>query len=121
MTSEVDLSFQEHLISGDDFREIWGMKLAASGDFFWYEDVITQPLNNVWTVVETGDEDDGSWYAAPGYHVVNKIGYVLTEKPWDNDTPDAIYFLDDMDHDLSEYWPNGRDEDGVEIEIGPTA
>lgn|GEM_PF-4297747 len=62
-------------------------------------DVIAHPLNFVWTVIESGDDADGNWYASPGYHIVNKLGYVLTLKPWDDITQDAIYFLDDMDDD----------------------
>lgn len=34
---------------------------------------------SVWTIV---DGDDGNLWALPGLHVVNRIGYVLTEKPW---------------------------------------
>ncbi len=89
-------------ISEDDFERIWGVKKHPSGDFFQHKDVIAHPLNCVWTVVESGDDADGNWYASPGYHVVNKLGYVLTSKPWDDITQDAIYFLDDMDDDSSD-------------------
>lgn len=36
--------------------------------------------NRVWTIIE-GDE--GMCYAA-GYHLVNRIGYIITERPFDN-------------------------------------
>jgi hypothetical protein len=49
--------------------------------------------------VDSGDDSDGNWYALPGFHVVNKLGYVMTRKPWSDSTPDAIYFLDDFEHD----------------------
>jgi len=26
----------------------------------------------------SGDGSDGSWYAQPGFHIVNKLGYVMT-------------------------------------------
>ena len=42
--------------------------------------VRTQPNENVWTYMH-GDE--GYWLTA-GYHVVNRIGYFVTEVPWDN-------------------------------------
>ena len=87
------------MISENDFHSVWRVRTAPSGDFFEFNDVSKQSLNHVWTVVETGDDRDGNWYALPGYHVINKIGYVLTVKPWNDDTPDAIYFLDDMDTD----------------------
>ena len=41
------------------------------------------PLRNkdtVWTVIE----DDGYMYIIPGYHWINRIGYILTEVPWSN-------------------------------------
>ena len=31
------------------------------------------------------------------FNVVNKLGYVITRKPWSKTTPDAIYFLDDFE------------------------
>ncbi len=85
------------LISEDDFREKWGVMLAKNDDFFFHDEVAGCPLNHVWTVVESGEDDDGSWYAIPGFHIVNKLGYVITEKRWDDESQDAIYFLDDFD------------------------
>lgn len=57
------------------------------------------PASHIWTVVDTDDDSDGNWYAQPGFHIVNKLGYVMTRKPWVDSTPDAIYFLDDFDHE----------------------
>ena len=86
------------LISEDDFFEVWGAKTTETGDLFDFNEVRSHENNFVWTVVEAGDESDRNWYAMPGYHVVNKMGYVVTEKPWAVDTPDAIYFLDDFEN-----------------------
>ena len=36
------------------------------------------PARHVWTLVET----DGKLYILNGYHVVNKIGYHITEETW---------------------------------------
>lgn len=36
----------------------------------------------VWTVVEG---DSGKWYVGQGYHLVNRIGYLITEHPYDPD------------------------------------
>lgn len=55
------------------------------------------PTERVWTVVETGDPEDGSWYAVPGFHIVNKIDYVVTEVPWEHENIEAVWFLDDFD------------------------
>ena len=90
-----EMTGQKELISEREFDEQWGVYLKPSGDFFEFEEVRDQPPNHVWTVVETGDDRDGNWYAEPGFHIVNKIGYVMTRKPWVDETRDAIYFLDD--------------------------
>lgn len=49
--------------------------------------------SNVWTIVDA----DGNLYASPGYHVVNRIGYVVTEKPWETGNEEAVWceFEDD--------------------------
>jgi hypothetical protein len=87
----------QDLISERDFENVWGVYLTPSGDLFQFDEVREQPENCVWTVVDSGDDTDGNWYALPGFHVVNKLGYVMTRKPWSDSTPDAIYFLDDFE------------------------
>ncbi|MCE5233902.1 MAG: hypothetical protein ABFC67_15235 [Mizugakiibacter sp.] len=83
----------EDLISEREFDEVWGAYLKASGDLFAFEDVRDQSPNYVWTILETGGGRDGRWYAQPGFHIVNKLGYVMTRKPWPDPTPDAIYLF----------------------------
>ena len=90
-------------ISTDAFWEDWGVIQKSSGDMFDFEEVKDQLVNHVWTVLEAGDGDDGNWYASPGFHVVNRMGYVMTKKPWTDELRDAIYFLDDFDHE-DENW-----------------
>lgn len=87
----------QDLIPEREFGDSWGAYVRPSGDLFTFADVRDRPPNYVWTVVETGDDSDGSWYAQPGFHVVNKLGYVMTRKPWTDATPDAIYFPDDFE------------------------
>jgi hypothetical protein len=41
--------------------------------------------DHVWTLIEG---DDGS-FISPGYHLVNRMGYFITEEPWDNQTGDV--------------------------------
>lgn len=48
-----------------------------------------ETANRVWTVIEG---DGGMCYAA-GYHLVNRMGYFITEKPFDN--PQLWVQLDD--------------------------
>lgn len=46
------------------------------------------PTNRIWTVI---DGDGGDLIASPGVHFVNRVGYVVTEKPWTDETRDAYY------------------------------
>lgn len=46
---------------------------------FQHHEVVDLPLNQVWTVVEG---DSGGLYAVPGFHIVNKLHYAVTEEPW---------------------------------------
>lgn len=82
-------------ISEADFDERWGARVRTDGNLFTFDEVKAEPPEHVWTVVESGDDADGNWYAAPGFHVVNRLGYVLTRKRWVDGTRDAIYFLDE--------------------------
>jgi len=47
--------------------------------------------NRVWTVVK----EDGVFRCIAGYHITNRIGYIVTEKPWDNDLDGFIFDLID--------------------------
>lgn len=89
-------------IPEDDFWEIFGVIQKDSGDLFEYNDIKDIPIQHVWTVLESGDDEDGNWYASPGVHYVNRLGYVLTRNPWKDYCRDAIYFLDDFTHDQDE-------------------
>jgi len=84
------------MISERDFEDVWGVYLRPDGDFFCYADVVNQRIEHVWTVVETGWAGDENWYAVPGIHYVNRIGYVMTKQPWEDAASDAVYFLDDI-------------------------
>lgn len=91
-------NWEQDLISEDSFFGIWGATVNETGDLFTFEEVKNQSVNFVWTVTESGGGEPDHWIAAPGFHVVNVLGYVLTQRPWDNTTPDAFYFFDDFDH-----------------------
>jgi hypothetical protein len=84
------------MISEHEFHAHWGIQLSASGDLLTYEDIRGSSVRHVWTIVESGSDDDGNWYAVPGFHYVNRLGYVLTARAWSDGTRDAIYFLDDL-------------------------
>lgn len=80
-------------ISENEFWDEWGVVQKSSGVLFDFSDVKTFLLHHVWTVVESGSYEDGRWYATPGFHYVNRIGYVLTTVPWEDEFRDAIYFM----------------------------
>jgi len=48
------------------------------------------PHNYVWSIVE-GDATE-NLYAVPGIRIVNCVGFVICEKPWDDDTIEAVWF-----------------------------
>lgn len=40
--------------------------------------------DRVWTMVSG---DSGKWYISQGYHLVNRIGYLITEREYDASNP----------------------------------
>lgn len=38
------------------------------------------PVKHIWTVV---DGDGGSMVVCAGFHVVNRVNYIITEQPWE--------------------------------------
>lgn len=67
----------ENHISGD--RGWNGLVFETYGDDLQF--VVAQPQNRIWTWVDT---DEGSVILS-GYHLVNRIGYFVTEKEWSTD------------------------------------
>lgn len=82
----------DEYISEDKFWDDWGVIQKSDGGMFDFDDVKDQPLERVWTIVDTGAYEDENWYAMPGFHTVNKLGYIMTQREWTSGTPDAIYF-----------------------------
>jgi len=89
---------------------------APDGDTMWmYDDVVDQgiPVNRVWSVVEG---ENNSAVVCTGFHVVNMLGYIITDKPWDNEAENYIWWeandFDDDDDDDTDYVPPfGEDYD----------
>lgn len=46
-----------------------------------WEFVKAQNPNNVWTII---DGDFEQMFIVPGFHVVNRIGYIITEEEWED-------------------------------------
>ena len=84
------------LISEADFHDSWGVFTQESGDLFTYSEISNQPPSVVWTIVDSDGEFDGNWYAIPGIHHVNCLGFVLTRRQWVDASIQAIYFEDDV-------------------------
>lgn len=42
--------------------------------------VLAAEPDRVWTIVEG---DNGKWYVSQGYHYVNRVGYLISEVPYD--------------------------------------
>ena len=87
-------------ISEHDFNNIWGAEVKSNGELYSYQEAIGLPTMRVWTVYEDDSiDDDGcsdnNWYAMPGMAPSLALGYLITEKPWDEDTRHAIWYLDD--------------------------
>ncbi len=68
------------------------------GQITWlHAQTLAYPLEQVWSVV---DGDSGALCVIPGYHVVNMVGYAVTEVPWDSWDICAVF--DDVDEEDEE-------------------
>lgn len=84
------------LISEADFHDYWGVFTKDSGDLFTYSEISNQAPSVVWTIVESDGECDENWYAIPGIHHVNGLGFALTRRQWVDASIQAIYFEGDV-------------------------
>jgi hypothetical protein len=90
-------------ISEREFDEVWGARGEPNGDLYFLDEIRSYPVEHIWTVSEGEDVERSelsahrNWYAAPGIHFVNALGYVITSKAWRSNTRDAIWYLDDDD------------------------
>lgn len=63
----------------------------GGGDLIWqHKDTLRIPLRHVWTIME--DDYGNGAYAVPGYHIVNKIDYLVTEIPWTDETEQGVWW-----------------------------
>jgi len=78
------------VISEDDFQSKFRPVLGPDGsEMREFEEVQSTAKEYVWTVVETGEDE--ILYAMAGFHVVNRVGYVITEEPWTDPDSQAAY------------------------------
>lgn len=82
--------------SEEAFEQRFRPHVNEGGSLLEFEDVKGLDEHHVWTVMADGGETD-HWYTEPGFHVVNKMGYVTTEVPWNDSTGTYIWFEADED------------------------
>jgi hypothetical protein len=62
-----------------DDAEIDGYVFAAHGEEFAF--VQRQPTESVWTFIVCDGSRSASWLISSGFHVVNRVGYLVTARP----------------------------------------
>jgi hypothetical protein len=84
-------------LSETEFETQFAPYQRPDENYFEFDDIKGTDPQFVWTVVETGDPDNESWYALPGYRIVNKIGYLISDVPWTDESVEAVWFEADME------------------------
>lgn len=84
----------------DHFTEL----AAPSGESYWTASEVgaKRDLHTVWTVVDSGDGDDGNLYIEPGLHFVNVVGFQVTKEKWKDGQTTMLYVelaADEEDND----------------------
>lgn len=80
----------------DRFTVIDNPDGAEGQQWFSHEQTLAFPLRRVWTVVEG---DSGTLWALNGYHVVNRVYYLVTAEEWT-----------DADEDVDYWWASMKEE-----------
>lgn len=66
--------------------------------FEWHDAIHGDvPVEHVWTIV-SGDDDN--LYAAAGFHLVNRISYCVTNKPWQEDFEVAEWMMSEKHEEI---------------------
>ena len=76
---EWDAKYKPITNSFDDNASLGGVMFETYGDELQF--VILQNNNHIWTYQ---DGDDGEPIITSGYHLFNRIGYFITEVPWED-------------------------------------
>ena len=78
----------------DDNASFDGCMFETYGEEVQYVFELAKKENRVWTIIEG---DDGMCFSA-GFHYVNRLGFLITEKPYDSEE-DWVEIDDDFDSD----------------------
>lgn len=64
------------------------------------EFVLSQDKNKIWTIVDSSINDN--MYLISGYHLVNRVGYIITENPFGADEDYEILYHEDMTDNMED-------------------
>ena len=78
---EADEKFHFMVNNYDEYASFNGLMFETYGDEVDYVKSISP--YRIWTY---GDGDDGGGYIWNGWHIVNRLGYFISEEPWPADT-----------------------------------
>jgi hypothetical protein len=81
------------MITVEEAEEMFGLGHELIDD---YQEMEKYDKANIWTY---GDGDDGT-YISSGYHIVNRIGYYVSEKPVPSDEFYEIWVSRDVECEL---------------------
>ena len=95
------VSSSDETIGEDDFEERYLPRQADSGDLFEFDELKRMGIEDrfVWTIVEG---DSGDLYASAGYHLVNRLGYIITEVPWTTRLEEEVWHRFESDDEDEE-------------------
>jgi hypothetical protein len=79
--NHIERAKQGDSVHDEDLCSFSGHMYETYGEELAY--VREQPIANIWTIVE---DDNGNWVVIPGYKLVNRMGYLICENPWDEKT-----------------------------------
>jgi hypothetical protein len=86
-------------LTEDEFDNQYTVVLDARGDTVRPSvDGVEPDSKHLWTIVEA----ESSLYAISGWHFVNRIGYILAEEAWDEETEAVWYEASDDEDDVDE-------------------
>ena len=88
---DIRMSFEDF---ADKYKPVPNLMVDPNGHSYMFEtygeeveQVKAQPIQNIWTLVDTAD----AFLIVSGWRIVNRLGYFITEVPYDEDTQNEEY------------------------------
>lgn len=79
-------------LTEDEFWDLYYPIDASPEEVMWeYEETKQYPITQVWTIVPSEDNSEIE-IALPGYHIVNRVGYIVTRKPWTTTLIEGVWY-----------------------------